>query len=62
MYALEKQSILEMIKHVPIISKKSTIKKAKVFIMLVTSKLEELRQRLIKLYKVFLKKASKVGI
>ena len=30
--------------------------------MLVTSKLEELRQQLIKLYKVFLKRASKVGI
>ena len=29
--------------------------------MLVTSKLEELRQRLIKLYIVFLKRASKVG-
>ena len=28
MYTLEKQSILKMIKHVPIISKKSTIKKA----------------------------------
>ena len=28
MYTLEKQSILKMIKHVPIISKKLTIKKA----------------------------------
>ena len=30
--------------------------------MLVTSKLEELRQRLIKLYKVFLKRALKVSM
>ena len=30
--------------------------------MLVTRELEELRQRLIKLYKVFLKRASKEGI
>ena len=28
MYTLEKQSILKMMKHVPIISKKMTIKKA----------------------------------
>ena len=62
MYTLEKQPLLKTIKHVPIISKKLTIKKAISVHHVGESKLEELRQRLVKLYKVFLKRASKVGI